>query len=128
MMKAADTSPEEEMTANSSTGDSSRQDAIAARNRHQSRLRSITVAAGAAGLLATAGVAVALPAGHTSSAHATAQHSAGSSGSSSHSSSGSSGSSGSSSSGSSSASSGGLSTGSAPASSSGSGQVTSGGS
>jgi hypothetical protein len=108
---------------------SSRQAAIAARDRHQSRLRTITISAATAGVIATAGVALTLPgSAHASGAHVnSAQHASSHSGRSSSTSSGSSGSSSQGSSGSSS-SSGGLSTGSAPSSSSGSGQVTSGGS
>lgn len=111
---------------------SSRQAAIAARDRHQSRLRTITISAATAGVIATAGVALTLPgSAHASGAHVnSAQPASSHSGRSSSTSSGSSGSSSQSSSGSSgsSSSSGGLSTGSAPSSSSGSGQVTSGGS
>ena len=70
----------------------SREAAIAARDRHQSRLRTITIAAGAAGVIAAAGVAVTLPGGASaSSTHVnSAQHASSKSGSSSSSSSGSS--------------------------------------
>jgi hypothetical protein len=110
--------------------------AVAARDRGQGRLRAVTVAIGAASVLAGGGVAYALPgaadaqsasssASHSQAAHGTSGSSGGSSGSgtSGSAASGSGSSSGKSSSGKSDS---GLRSSAAPSSSSGSGQVTSG--